>query len=81
MQSTVFIVPDSMISNIIRIYHNDEASRKTYQGIYENNWFPSVRKRIYDYLCNNVTMARMILIHWNLLFYSDSRLFITSIFT
>lgn len=53
-----FAVPDSMINNIIRVYHDDMAHcgfEKTFRGIYDSYWFPSMRKRIRDYLENCVT--------------------------
>lgn len=53
-----FAIPDSMINNIIRIYHDDMAHcgfEKTYQGVHGTYWFPAMRKRIRDYLDNCVT--------------------------
>ncbi|KMQ89733.1 hypothetical protein RF55_10607 [Lasius niger] len=43
-----FVVPDSMIRDIIRIYHDKMAHcgvEKTVQGIGCNYWFPSLRKK------------------------------------
>jgi len=50
-----FVIPDTMINNIIRTYHNEMAHcgvEKTLQGITNNYWFPSLRKRIQDYIDN-----------------------------
>lgn len=50
-----FVVPDTMISNIIRVYHDDMAHcgfEKTVQGIANNYWFPSFRKRIRNHIDN-----------------------------
>ena len=50
-----FVVPDSMVGNIIRVYHDDMAhcgAEKTYQGIFTQYWFPSMRKRIRDHIDN-----------------------------
>jgi len=53
-----FIVSDIMLNNLIRIYHNEMAHcglEKTYQGIQETYWFPSMRKKIKEYIENCVT--------------------------
>lgn len=50
-----FVVPESMITNILRIYHDSMAhcgTEKTVQGISENYWFPSMRKRVQEYIDN-----------------------------
>lgn len=50
-----FVVPESMVSNIIRVYHDQCAHcgpEKTVQGIYTNYWFPSVRKRVNQHIDN-----------------------------
>lgn len=50
-----FVVPESMVSNIIRVYHDEMAhcgTEKTVQGIYSNYWFPHLRKRTQDYINN-----------------------------
>jgi len=60
MQSTVFIVPNSMISNIIRIYHNDEASRKPIKAFMKIIGSLQCVKG-FTIIC--VMMLRMILIH------------------
>lgn len=42
-----FVIPDSMVNNMIRIHHEQMAysgMEKTYQGIYKSYWFPSMRK-------------------------------------
>lgn len=52
-----FFVPDSMISNVIRIYHDEMAhcgAEKTFQVIYKTYWFPAMRKRIKEYIENCV---------------------------
>jgi len=53
-----FAVPDSMVNNIIRVYHDDMAHcgfEKTFRGIHGSYWFSNMRKRIRDYLENCVT--------------------------
>jgi len=52
-----FVVPDSMINNIIRVYHDELAHcglEKTVQGITANYWFP-LQKRVRDYIDNCLT--------------------------
>jgi len=44
-----------MINNIIRVYHDNMAHcglEKTIRGITTNYWFPSVRKKVKNYLDN-----------------------------
>jgi len=44
-----------MISSVLRVHHDDAghcAKEKTYQSIVQNYWFPSMRKRTYDYVDN-----------------------------
>lgn len=53
-----FAVPDSMVFNIIRAYHDNLAHcgiEKVVQGISVNYWFPSLRKRVRDYVDNCLT--------------------------
>lgn len=53
-----FVVPDSMLNNIMRVYHDDMAHcgfEKTFPGIHGSYWFPAMRKRIRDYIENCVT--------------------------
>lgn len=53
-----FAVPESMINNIIRIYHDDMAHgrlEKTFQGIHGIYWFPPMWKRIRNYIDNCIT--------------------------
>lgn len=53
-----FVVSDTMVNNIIRIHHDEMAhcgTEKTFQGIYATYWFPTMRKRIRDYIDNCVT--------------------------
>lgn len=53
-----FVVPDSMISNLIRVYHDDMAHcgfEKTLQGISNKYWFPSFKKRIRNHIDNCIT--------------------------
>lgn len=41
-----FVVPESMVVNVLRAYHDDLAHvgpEKTYKGIASNYWFPSIR--------------------------------------
>jgi len=51
-----FAVPDSMINNIIRVYHDNNMAHcgleKTIKGIQTNYWFPSFRKKVQNYLNN-----------------------------
>ncbi|KMQ85358.1 hypothetical protein RF55_16157 [Lasius niger] len=44
-----FVIPDAMINNIIRFYHDDMAHcglEKTVKGISTNYWFPSLKKKV-----------------------------------
>jgi len=53
-----FVVPESMLNNIIRVYHDDMAHcglDKTLQGLSANYWFPAMRRRIRDYISNCLT--------------------------
>lgn len=53
-----FVVPDTMIGTVIRIYHDDLAHcgfDKTVQGISGNYWFPAMKKRIRTYIDNCLT--------------------------
>lgn len=48
-----FAVPEAMVTNVIRVYHDDMAhcgAEKTIQGISTNYWFPSLRKRVSEYI-------------------------------
>lgn len=48
-----FYVPESMVTNVIRIYHDDMAHcgvEKTVQGISCNYWFPLLRKRVHSHM-------------------------------
>lgn len=53
-----FIVPSSMINNIIRVYHDELAHcgiEKTVEGIKSNYWFPSMKKKVSEYINNCIT--------------------------
>lgn len=53
-----FVVPETMVNSIIRAYHDDLAHcglEKTFESIHESYWFPSMRKRIKDYINNCIT--------------------------
>lgn len=53
-----FVVPESMTNSIIRIHHDEMAhcgAEKTFEGIHTTYWFPSMRKKIRDYINNCVT--------------------------
>jgi len=53
-----FYVPESMVHNVICIYHDQCAHcgiEKTVQGICENYWFPSARKRVQNYINDCLT--------------------------
>lgn len=44
-----------MIRNIIKVYHDKQGhcgTEKTVQGILTNYWFPSLRKKVRDYVDN-----------------------------
>lgn len=54
----LFVVPDSLIQNIIRIYHDNMSHcsiEKTVQGILSNYWFPAVRKHVQAHIENCIT--------------------------
>ncbi|XP_018316620.1 uncharacterized protein [Mycetomoellerius zeteki] len=53
-----FAVPESMVTNIIRVYHDESAHcgiEKTLQGVSGTYWFPSMRRRIVDHIDNCIT--------------------------
>jgi len=53
-----FVVPEAMITNVIRLYHDEAAhcgTEKTLQGIRSNYWFPSMRKKIVNHIENCLT--------------------------
>lgn len=53
-----FVIPDEMVNNILRTYHDDMAHcgyDKTIQGICTNYWFPAIHKRVKDYVTNCIT--------------------------
>lgn len=53
----LFYVPESMVPNLIRVYHDNCAHcgpEKTIKGISTTYWFPSVRKRVHNYIDNCV---------------------------
>lgn len=48
-----FAVPETMVNNLIRIHHDDLAHcglEKTYQSLYKIYWFPTMRKKIREYI-------------------------------
>jgi len=50
-----FYVPEPMVNNLLRLYHDDQAHcsvEKTYQGLASNYWFPSMRNRIKEHVGN-----------------------------
>lgn len=50
-----FVVPEQMVHNIIRYYHDDMAHcnyEKCVQGISAHYWFPSLKKRVKNYIDN-----------------------------
>jgi len=50
-----FVVPEAMIPALMRTYHDNMAHVgrvKTFQGIAQSYWFPSMRKKIHDYIDN-----------------------------
>lgn len=53
-----FVIPKSMIANVIRAHHDKTAHyglEKTVQSIQKNYWFPSLRKRVQEYVDNCLT--------------------------
>lgn len=57
-----FVVPESMIKSVLKIHHDNMAHcdlDKTYKGLYASYWFPSMRKRVRDYIDNCVTCLIM----------------------
>jgi len=53
-----FVMLDAMMHSLLRAHHDDVAHRnqeKTFQGISRNFWFPSMRKRVHDYVENCFT--------------------------
>lgn len=53
-----FVVPESMTVSVIRAHHDDMAHcglDKTINGISSNFWFPSLRKKVHDYIENCLT--------------------------
>jgi len=50
-----FVVPDAMVHTLLRTYHDNMAHVgrvKTYEGIAQAYWFPSMRKKIHNYVEN-----------------------------
>ncbi|XP_067212248.1 uncharacterized protein [Linepithema humile] len=50
-----FAVPEPMIDNVIRVYHNDIIHcgiEKTVHGVSTHYWFPSLRKRVHEFIDN-----------------------------
>lgn len=50
-----FVVPEEMINNVIRFYHDDMAHcgyKKTIQGMSAHYWSPPFRKRVKKYINN-----------------------------
>lgn len=53
-----FVVPESMTNNLIRIHHDQLAhcgTEKTFQSLYKSYWFPTMRRKIREYIDNCVT--------------------------
>lgn len=53
-----FVVPESMITNLLRAHHDEAAHcrhEKTIMGIRQNFWFPAMRKKVHDYIDNCLT--------------------------
>jgi len=53
-----FVVPEVMIPAVMRAHHDNMAhvgQTKTHEGISQNYWFPSMRKKIYQYVNNCFT--------------------------
>lgn len=50
-----FVVPEAMIKNILRCYHDDQAHcgfDKTMYGIRSSYWFPAMKRKVHDYIDN-----------------------------
>jgi len=55
-----FAVPDMIVSSVLRAHHDDAGhcgKEKTYQSVAQAYWFPSMQKRIYDYVDNCCIMS------------------------
>lgn len=53
----LFVVPENMVNNIIRIYHDETGHvglEKTLYGILEHYWFPGMKLRVREYIDNCV---------------------------
>lgn len=53
----LLVIPENMVNNIIRIYHDENGHvglEKTLHGILEHYWFPCMKLRIREYLNNCV---------------------------
>lgn len=53
-----FVIPEAMVTNIIRVYHDEMAHcgiEKTIQGIANTYWFPGMRRKVADYVDNCLT--------------------------
>lgn len=51
----LFVVPEQMINNVIRIYHDDMGHvgrDKTIKGIMEHYWFPCLKMKVCQYINN-----------------------------
>lgn len=57
-EKSYFVVPDSMVNNVIRAHHDDLAhcgAEKTINSIKTNYWFPNLRKKVVNYINNCIT--------------------------
>lgn len=53
-----FVIPESMVASMLRAHHDELAhcgAEKTLQSISQNFWFPTMRKRVYEYVSNCLT--------------------------
>jgi len=54
-ENVKFVIPDAMIPALLRAHHDNmgHAGRvKTFEGISSSYWFPSMRKKIHEYINN-----------------------------
>lgn len=57
-ERTLFVVPETMIGNIIRIYHDEMGHvgvEKTAKGILGHYWFPCLKQKVREHINNCVT--------------------------
>lgn len=53
-----FAVPNTMVDSLLRVHYDEMAHcgvEKTVKGLAQNYWFPSMRKRVINYIDNCLT--------------------------